>query len=75
VPSFEADDIAADVDWMLRRLASAGMAQALVVDLTMPEYGLPVVRVVVPGLEGPDKGPGSDYVPGARARALDATLS
>jgi ribosomal protein S12 methylthiotransferase accessory factor len=75
VPSFEADDIAADVDWMLRRLASVGMAQALVVDLTMPEYGLPVVRVVVPGLEGPDKGPGSDYVPGARARALDATLS
>jgi len=26
--------------------------------------------VVVPGLEGPDKGPDSDYVPGARARAM-----
>ena len=75
VPSFEADDIAADVDWMLRQLARAGMAQALVVDLTIAEYGLPVVRVVVPGLEGPDKGPGSDYVPGARARAIDAARS
>jgi len=70
VPNFEADDIADDVDWMLRRLAKAGMAQALVVDLTIAKYGLPVVRVVVPGLEGPDKGPASDYVPGARARAM-----
>jgi len=72
VRSFETDDIAADVDWMLRQLAGAGMAQALVVDLTIAEYELPVVRVVVPGLEGPDKGPDSDYVPGARARAIDA---
>ena len=32
-------------------------------------------RVVVPGLEGPDKGLGSDYVPGARARAIDAARS
>ena len=70
VPNFETDDIADDVDWMLRRLARAGMAQALVVDLTIARYGLPVVRVVVPGLEGPDKGPDSDYVPGARARAM-----
>ena len=42
VPNFEADDIADDVDWMLRRLAKAGMAQALVVDLTIAKYGLPV---------------------------------
>lgn len=75
VPSFEADDIAADVGWMLRKLADAGMAQALVVDLTIAKYGLPVMRVVVPGLEGPDKGPDSDYVPGARARAIDAACS
>jgi ribosomal protein S12 methylthiotransferase accessory factor len=75
VASFDADDIADDVDWMLRQLARAGMKQALVVDLTKAEYGLPVMRVVVPGLEGPDKGPGSDYVPGARARAVDAVRS
>lgn len=75
VPSFEADDIAADVDWMLRQLAVAGMGQALAVDLTIARYGIPVVRVIVPGLEGPDKGPDSDYVPGARARATDAACS
>jgi ribosomal protein S12 methylthiotransferase accessory factor len=48
------------------------MEQVLVVDLSMPEFGIPVVRVVVPGLEGPDKGSKSDYVPGSRARALMA---
>jgi YcaO-like protein with predicted kinase domain len=67
VPSFESDDIAADVNRMLRALADAGMPQALAVDLSIVRYGVSVVRVVVPGLEGPDKGPGSDYVPGARA--------
>jgi YcaO-like protein with predicted kinase domain len=72
VPNFEADDVADDVDWMLRRLSSAGMTQALAVDLTITRYGLPVVRVVVPGLEGPDKGADSDYVPGDRARAIEA---
>ena len=75
VPNFEGDDIAADVDRMLRQLATAGMTQALAVDLTIAKYGIPVVRVVVPGLEGPDKGPSSDYVPGARARAFDAASS
>jgi ribosomal protein S12 methylthiotransferase accessory factor len=72
VPTFEADEVSADVDWMLRGLAGAGIAQALAVDLTTPRYGLPVMRVVVPGLEGPDKGPDSDYVPGARARAVSS---
>ena len=54
---------------MVGRLGRAGMEQVLVVDLTRPEFGIPVVRVVVPGLEGPDKGAKSDYVPGTRARA------
>jgi YcaO-like protein with predicted kinase domain len=75
VSTFESDDISADVDWMLRQLARAGMEQAVAVDLTIAQYRLPVVRVVVPGLEGPDKGRGSDYVPGARARALGAALT
>ncbi len=37
------------------------------VDLTRPEFGLPVVRVVIPGLEAPDDD--EDYVPGPRAQA------
>ncbi len=69
VPSLEAETIADDIDWMVQHLRRAGMEQVLVVDLTRPEFKIPVVRVVVPGLEGPDKGPGSDYVPGRRARA------
>ena len=39
----------------------------MVVDLSKEDIGLPVVRVVIPGLEGPDDHDG--YVPGERARA------
>jgi ribosomal protein S12 methylthiotransferase accessory factor len=70
VPSRESDTLRGDVEWVLRRLRSAGIQQVLVVDLTQPEFGLPVVRVVIPGLEGPDKGGRGDYVPGPRAQAV-----
>jgi YcaO-like protein with predicted kinase domain len=58
-----------DLGAMLARLAAAGLAEAVWVDLTRPEVGLPVVRVIVPGLEGPAK-EGGGYVPGERARRL-----
>lgn len=67
VPSFEFDDFRAEVDWIVDRLKSAGIREAIAVDLTRPELGVPVVRVVVPGLEGSDHLP--DYTPGERARA------
>jgi len=70
VPTCESDTLREDVEWVLCRLQSAGIHQLLVVDLTKPELGLPVVRVVVPGLEGPDKGGRGDYVPGPRAHAV-----
>lgn len=70
VPSCESDTLREDVEWVLRRLRSAGIQQVLVVDLTKPELGVPVVRVVVPSLEGPDKGGCGDYVPGPRAHAV-----
>jgi ribosomal protein S12 methylthiotransferase accessory factor len=44
-------DIRADVLWMLDRLANAGLTRAFYVDLTDPRLGIPVVRVIVPGLE------------------------
>jgi ribosomal protein S12 methylthiotransferase accessory factor len=69
VPTREADSIRGDVAWVLERLRAVGIRQAVVVDLTRPEIGLPVARVVVPGLEGPDKGDRSGYAPGPRARA------
>ena len=55
-----------DVSLELTALERAGVGQALVVDLTQRELGVPVVRVIVPGLEGIFDVPG--YVPGARAR-------
>lgn len=56
------------VPWLVQRLAATGMPEAIVVDLGRPEIGIPVVRVVVPGLEAAADEPG--YVPGARALAL-----
>jgi len=55
--------------WLVGRLAAAGCARVLVVDLTKREFALPVVRVVIPGLEGPDD---ADYVPGTRAHKAGA---
>lgn len=53
VPTFGADSFDDDVSWELSRLRSAGIGQVIAVDLTREEFGIPVVRVVVPGLEGP----------------------
>ena len=37
---------------------------------TMSELRIPVVRVVVPGLEAALEGPDADYVPGERAMRI-----
>jgi len=44
-------DIRDDIEWMLAKLASIGLHRVLVTDLTRPKIGVPVVRVIVPGLE------------------------
>ena len=64
----------AQVEWLLDRLRSIGLTQAVAVDLTLPEYGIPVVRMVVPGLEGFDHHP-AQYQPGPRARAVRERIS
>jgi thiazole/oxazole-forming peptide maturase SagD family component len=62
----------AEVEWLLDRLRSIGLKQAIAVDLTRPEIDIPVVRMIVPGLEGSDHHP-ANYAPGARAaRRLEA---
>jgi YcaO-like protein with predicted kinase domain len=53
VPAFESDSFDADVRWELDRLRAAGISEVVVVDLTREEFGIPVVRVIIPGLEGP----------------------
>jgi YcaO-like protein with predicted kinase domain len=65
----EFETVETQVDWLLDRLRSIGLTQAIAVDLTQPEYGVPVVRMVVPGLEGFDHHP-AQYAPGPRARAF-----
>jgi YcaO-like protein with predicted kinase domain len=57
-----------DVSWILGQLAGAGLSEAIVVDLTKAEFGIPVVRVVVPGLETYHHVQG--YVPGERVKRL-----
>jgi len=70
VGRFEFETFDAEVAWIVDRLKAVGIRQAIAVDLTGGEHGVSVVRVVVPGLEGSDHFEG--YVPGARARALEA---
>lgn len=57
-----------DLSLQMDRLRAAGVEEAVAVDLTKPEFGIPVVRVVIPGLEGIDESP--DYLYGHRARTL-----
>ena len=63
VPAATIDE---DVVHELDRLRAVGISRAILVDLTRPECDVPVVRVVVPGLEGwADRAEG--VLPGARA--------
>jgi len=56
-----------DLRWLLQRMSNAGIKQALIVDLTLPEFKIPVIRALVPGLED---GIGiSNYAIGERAQA------
>jgi YcaO-like protein with predicted kinase domain len=66
-PTFHGDTLLDDVRWEIERLHSAGFQQILALDLTKPEFGLPVARVVIPGLE--PKFREKKYRPGKRARA------
>jgi ribosomal protein S12 methylthiotransferase accessory factor len=68
VPSFESPSIEGDMHWMLARLRAAGIDQVVVVDLTREAIGIPVARVIVPGLEGMMEDEDDDYAPGPRAR-------
>ncbi|MCY1001686.1 YcaO-like family protein [Myxococcus sp. MISCRS1] len=67
-PHHDADTFEEDLAWVLAKVRSVGASQVVAVDLTKPELGLPVVRVVVPGLETTHEAPG--YQPGPRARQM-----
>jgi ribosomal protein S12 methylthiotransferase accessory factor len=54
-PDFLSDNLHDDVEWELAQLRHAGLNQVIVVDLTKPEFQVPVVRVIIPGLEPDDE--------------------
>lgn len=56
---------AEDLSHVLDRLKAAGIDQVISVDLTRPDFGIAVVKMVIPGLEELDDHDG--YVPGLRA--------
>ena len=55
VPTFGGDSLADDLEWELSKLSAAGINEVIVVDLTRDEFGIPVARVIIPGLEGPTR--------------------
>jgi YcaO-like protein with predicted kinase domain len=59
-----------DLDTALAQLDAAGLRQVAYVDLTRVDFGIPVARVIVPGLEGPWTPEGGDYTQGTRAQAV-----
>jgi ribosomal protein S12 methylthiotransferase accessory factor len=66
-PWLAAESFKEDLTTLLAALRRVDIESAVVVDLTKPDIGIPVVKVVVPGLEGP---PGAECRPGRRATRL-----
>lgn len=58
-----ADTFEEDIRLLVSSLRGAGIDHAVAVDLTKPEIGIPVVKVVVPGLAGPAQ---AKHLPEAR---------
>jgi ribosomal protein S12 methylthiotransferase accessory factor YcaO len=51
IKTYPHNDILEDLKFILKRLKKAGLKRAIIVDLTNPNIGVPVVRAIVPGLE------------------------
>jgi len=66
IPDRSGERFEDDLLTVLEALAGVGIHEVAVVDLTRPDVRIPVVRALVPGLEGIHDLPG--YVPGRRMR-------
>jgi ribosomal protein S12 methylthiotransferase accessory factor len=51
VPSYESDSFESDIAFELERVRGAGFDRVIAIDLSLPEFGLAVVRVVIPGMQ------------------------
>src|SRR5512136_2101217 len=49
--SYDSDDFLTDIRFIIEALKKQALDRVIVVDLTREEIGIPVVRVIVPGLE------------------------
>jgi ribosomal protein S12 methylthiotransferase accessory factor len=68
VPNFLADDLTEDLHWALGRLSATMIDRVIAVDLTRPDFMIPVVRLVIPRLEWDPHHP--NYQPGPRAQGV-----
>jgi len=66
VPNWDADTFEDDLEWELKCLRQAGVRRVIAVDLTKPEFDLPVVRIIIPGVEPM---PESGYIPSSAAQS------
>jgi YcaO-like protein with predicted kinase domain len=73
-PTFALATLSEDVEVELDALRGVGVEQVIVVDLTRPGIAVPVVKLVVPGVEASNHAR-SLYQPGRRARAALAQTS
>ena len=51
IRSYIIDDLLDEIKFILDRLKKSGLKRAIIVNLTDPNVGIPVVRAIVPGLE------------------------
>ena len=72
IPTFDAGTPKEALDWLLQKLQRAGVQQVIAVDLTKSQFGIPVVRIVIPYLETGNTS--SKYAPGPRAKAMLAKM-
>lgn len=73
VPSHTHETFRADVDWLIERLSACDIREIVCVDLSHGVTDIAIVRVVIPGLEGPHDD--DAYVPGPRAIAISKDTS
>ena len=66
--SYDNTRLGDDLELCLALLANIDIEQVLAIDLSKPELGLAVVKVVIPGLEGAHGHWHGAYVPGRRAK-------
>jgi ribosomal protein S12 methylthiotransferase accessory factor len=50
IPEMALPDLRAEIEFVIERLEAVGIQRAIVIDLTRKSFGVPVVRVRVPGL-------------------------